>query len=235
MPSDRQSDQFAVCAPACTERCAGLKGDSPHFYGVTSVMGGVAPKPGCVHLLVKMSDQKHTAMTRNLFGILVAAYWMGAWFAVAQTNTHPSTRPQSSAIRVNSSSVAAVGTGRTNPAIAVSPHSLDFASVAVGESSSLSFTVENVGAAILTGAAKVSAPFRIIGGSPYVLGSSQSQVISVQYVPKVTGMNMTVVRLTGGGGANITVVGSAVRTAPPAPTPPTLPAPPQHLRLVAGP
>ena len=172
-------------------------------------------------------DQKHTTMNKGLCGILVATQLMGAWPAVAQTNTPTTTKRQSSAFHVNSSPVAAVTTGRTNPAIAVSPRSLDFASVPVGGTGNLAFTVQNVGVGILTGAAKVSAPFSIVGDCSYALKSSQCQVITVQYEPKATGMNITVVLLTGGGGASITVAGLAV------PTPPAAPAPPQNLRLVA--
>jgi len=177
--------------------------------------------------------QEYTTMKERLCGVFVAAQLMGAWSAVAQINTHPTTRQQSAVIQVNTNPVAAVSTGRTNPAIAVHPRSLDFASVAVGGTSMLSFTVQNVGVGALTGAAKVSTPFSIAGGSPYVLGSSQSQVITVQYAPKATGMNMTVVLLTGGSGTNITA-GSAVLTPPAAPATPARPAPPQNLRLVAG-
>jgi hypothetical protein len=175
-------------------------------------------------VLIKMSeDQEHTTMKGRLCGMLVTAQLMGAWLAVAQTNTRPTTKQQSSAIQVN-----AVRIGRINPAIAVSPRSLDFASVAVGRTSKLAFTVQNVGVGILTGAAMVSAPFRIVAGNSYVLESSQSQVITVQYVPKAIGMNITVVRLTGGVGASVTVAGSAVQTSPAAP------APLQNLRLIAG-
>ena len=80
----------------------------------------------------------------------------------------------------------------------------------MGRTCRLTFTVQNTGSGILAGAANVSAPFSIVGGSPYVLGSSQSQVIAVQYLPKATGLKMTVVLLTGGGGASLTVAGSAV-------------------------
>ena len=167
-------------------------------------------------------------MKKAFCGILVATQLIGAWFAVAQTNTHATPRQQLSAIQVNTGPVAGVSAARTNPAIAVSPRSLDFASVAVGGTSRLAFTVQNVGVGILSGAAKVSAPFSIVGGSPYVLANSQSQVITVQYGPKATGLNITVVRLTGGRGASITVVGSAI------PAPHADPAPPQSLRLLAG-
>ena len=186
-------------------------------------------------MLVKMSaDQKHTTVEKRLCAILVATQLMGAWFAVAQTSIHPTTKNKSSANQVNTSPVAAVSTARTQPAIAVSPRSLDFASVAVGRTRNLSFTVQNVGVGILTGAAKVSAPFSIVGGSPYVLGSSQSQVITLEFAPKSAGMNIAVIRLTGGGGANVTVAGLAVLAPRAAPVPPAAPTSTLNLRFVAG-
>ena len=180
-------------------------------------------------MLGKISeDQKRATSGRQVCDILVAAQLMQAWLAVAQTNPHPALQQRSSAIQVNTIPVAAVVTGRTTPAIAVSPRSLDFASVVVGETSNLTFTVRNVGGGILTGAAKVSAPFRVVRGSPYVLANSQSQAITLQFGPKAAGMNITVVHLTGGGGASVTVAGSALPAAR------TAPAPPQGLRLLAG-
>ena len=183
-------------------------------------------------MLVKMSkDQRHASMKTGLCRILVATQCLGGWLAVAQTNTCPLTSGRSSANQANAGRAASVSTGRTNPAIAVSPRSLDFGSVLVGRASTLSFTVQNLGGSILTGAARVSAPFSVVGGSPYVLRSSQSQVITVQYVPKATGMNMTVVSLTGGGGASLTVAGSGARVR--VPVRPAAPAPPQNLRFIA--
>ena len=171
---------------------------------------------------------KVPAMKKRILGILVATLWMGVWHATAQTNSHSTTKQRSHAIQVNPRPVLAAGIGRANPAIAVSPRTLDFAPVGVGQIRNLTFTVQNLGAGILTGEAKVSGPFSVIGGSPYVLGSSQSQVITVQYLPQASGMNVTVVVLTGGGGASITVAGSAF------PARPAAPAPPKNLRMLAG-
>ena len=142
-------------------------------------------------------------MKKRICGILVATQLMGMWLA------------------------AAAGTGPANAAIAVSQRTLDFAPIGVGKSRNLSFTVQNVGAGILTGEAKVSGPFSVVGGSPYVLGSSQSQVITVKYLPKAAGMTVTGVILTGGGGARVTVAGSAFPDRSGAPAPPT------NLRVLA--
>lgn len=195
-------------------------------------MGGVAVLRLEINVEVVLAGtsehQARTTLRKGLGAVLVATQLMGAGLALAQTSVHPARTRQSSTIQANASPVAAVSTSRTGPVIAVSPRSLDFAPVAVGRSSSLTFTVQNAGVGTLTGAAKVSAPFRIVGGTSYVLESSQSQVITVLYAPQATGMNVAAVRLTGGGGASITVSGSAV------PAPPAAPARPPNLRLIAG-
>jgi hypothetical protein len=152
---------------------------------------------------------------------------MGAWLAVAQTNTNPPATPQRSGIQANLP-VAAVKTGREKPVISVSTNTLEFGSVAVNGAAYLAFTVQNVGGGFLSGAATVSPPFSIVAGGIYSLTSNQSQIVTVQYAPKVPSMNITVVHLAGGGGAGITVAGSAV------PAPPARPAPPTNLRIVAA-
>ena len=178
--------------------------------------------------------QRHINLNKGLCGILVAAQLLGGWLAVAQTTAHSTARQRPSAMRLNTAPTAVAATSRTDPAIAVSPRILDFLSVPVGSARNLSFTVQNVGGGILAGAAKASGPFAIVGGSPYVLGGSQSQVITVQYLPRTSGMDMAVIRLMGGAGASITVAGSAVPTRPTAPASPTAPGPPLNLRMVAG-
>jgi hypothetical protein len=172
-------------------------------------------------------------MKKRFCGILLVTQLMGVWFAGALADTPTTKQQQSCASQADTSRVATAKTGctSTKPAIAVSPRSLDFAPVAVGRTRKLTFMVQNVGVGELTGEAEVSAPFRIVGGSPYVLQSSQRQVITVQYVPTATGMNVTVVRLTGGGAASIIVAGSAVPGPRAAPGPPVAP---MNLRLLAG-
>jgi len=172
-------------------------------------------------------NQKHTTMKRAVYTTLVATELMGAWLAVAQTSTNSPTTPQRPGIQANLP-VAALKTRGEKPVILVSTNTLDFGSGAVGETRNLTVTVQNVGGGILSGAATVAAPFSIVAGDTYSLSSNESQVIIVQYAPKEPGMNMTVVRLAGGGGASITVAGSAV------PAPPAAPAPPANLRIVAA-
>ena len=173
-------------------------------------------------------NRKPAAMKPILFGILVVIQLLVAWSVVAQASAEASTKQQS-AIQLHISPVVHENTDRTNSAIAVIPRSLDFGSVAVGRSRSLTLMVQNPGRGILNGTAKVSAPFSIIAGGIYSLGSNQSQMIEVQYDPEAVGMNVTAVRLTGGSGTKITVAGVAV------PARHVAPAPSQSASLVAGP
>ncbi|MGO8925736.1 MAG: hypothetical protein ACLQU3_02400 [Limisphaerales bacterium] len=95
----------------------------------------------------------------------------------------------------------------TNAAISVSPGSLNFGSVATDVTVTNYFTVQNVGSGILAGTATVAAPFNIVSGGTYSLGSNQTQTVSVSYSPSGPN-NSQVVTFTGGGGATATVSGS---------------------------
>src|SRR5437660_6895716 len=81
------------------------------------------------------------------------------------------------------------GTLSTNPVVAVSPNTLNFGSIQVNTSRDSSFTVQNLGAGTLAGAATVAAPFSIISGGIYSLGANQSQTVTVRYSPDTTGSN----------------------------------------------
>jgi len=153
------------------------------------------------------------------------------WVAAAQTDTAFDSSQQPPVILVNTNQATAPGKDRTNRAIAVSHRTLDFGSVPVGSMKELSFTVQTVGG-FISGTANVSAPFNVFAGSPYDLKYPQSQAITVQYAPESMGVHMTVVHLTGGDGATVTVLGSAAPRGAPARH--RAPAGPQNLRLLAG-
>lgn len=97
----------------------------------------------------------------------------------------------------------------TNAAISVSPGSLGFGSVAVGESTNLTFTVRNSGAGTLSGTASVGMPFSIVSGGTYSLGSNQTQTVTVRYAPTAAGSHSQSVTFTGADGATASVSGSA--------------------------
>jgi hypothetical protein len=103
------------------------------------------------------------------------------------------------------------GLPNTNPVILISPSSLNFGMVTGTVTNK--FTIQNVGGGILAGTATVPAPFSIVAGGTYSLGSNQTQTVSVSYSP--SGSNDTrVVTFTGGGGATATVSGSRLTVQP---------------------
>jgi hypothetical protein len=61
---------------------------------------------------------------------------------------------------------------------------------------------------VLSGTASVGAPFSIVSGGSYNLGSNQSQTVVVVFSPTVASNYSQTVTLTGGGGTNAIVSGS---------------------------
>jgi hypothetical protein len=148
--------------------------------------------------------------------ILVIVALVQAWVGAAESDTAFDSSRQPPVIIVTTNHATVPGKDRTNSAIAVSQRTLDFGPVRVGSLKELTFTVQTVGADLLNGAAHVSAPFNVLAGSPYVLKYPQRQTITVQYAPQSKGVHMTVVHLTGGDGATVTVMGSAAPRGAPA-------------------
>ena len=146
-------------------------------------------------------------MKRLSWGILAAVQLAGTWVTVAQAGT----AEPAPGIPTKVSQAKRDG---SSPAITISAHNLDFGAVPVGSNYELTFKIENVGDGILSGTADVSTPFSIVAGSSFVLKPAQTQLITIQYAPKSTGMHMTVVHLNG---ASITVMGRTGPRAPKAP------------------
>lgn len=107
-----------------------------------------------------------------------------------------------------------VGGPSTNAVIMVTPPSRDFGTVLVGTTNTLTFSVQNVGGATLTGTASVPAPFSIVSGGTYSLAANQSQNVTVRFVPLTAGPASGVVSFTGGGGATAAVTAAVTLPAP---------------------
>jgi hypothetical protein len=107
-----------------------------------------------------------------------------------------------------------LGGGSTNAMISVSPNGLDFGSVMVGETNSLTFTVQNFGSGTLVGTSSVpSSVYSIFSGQAYSLTNGQISIVTVQFSPIVAGAANQTVTFTGGGDATAMV--SGVGTVPP--------------------
>lgn len=84
------------------------------------------------------------------------------------------------------------GTGEAAPKCVVTPPSLDFGTLSVGDSRDLSFTIENTGGGTLAGtvSADIGCPphFAIVsGGGDYALGAGESRAVTIRYQPASTG------------------------------------------------
>ncbi|HVP37928.1 MAG TPA: choice-of-anchor D domain-containing protein [Candidatus Saccharimonadales bacterium] len=77
------------------------------------------------------------------------------------------------------------------PACRVTPASLDFGAVTVGDSADRTVTITNVGGSTLAGSAALSGTgcdgIRVLGTADYSLGAGQSAAITVRFVPARTG------------------------------------------------
>jgi hypothetical protein len=112
------------------------------------------------------------------------------------------------------------------PAIAVTPTSLDFRYLLVDGTRDLSLYVTNTGGGRLIGSATATAPYSILSGADYDLGTKQGQTVVVRYNPTSAGTNLSQVLLSGGGGASVSLRGVAVESG--VNTPPELPQQPDQ-------
>lgn len=103
------------------------------------------------------------------------------------------------------------GTGLGQPRnLAISPDSLDFGVVTLGNTTDLTYTVQNVGTGTLSGVATTVDPYNIVSGSNYSLTSGQSQDVTIRFTPTSSGLTTNAVRFTGSGVSNRLVTGFAV-------------------------
>ena len=109
----------------------------------------------------------------------------------------------------NTSGGGGGGGSSNNPAISISSTSLDFGMVPTNTSTNKVIIVRNTGGGLLSGSAIVSAPFQIVSGGTYSLGSNQTQTVTVQFKPASAGTFNQTVTFTGGNGASASVAGLA--------------------------
>jgi hypothetical protein len=140
-------------------------------------------------LVGKTPNDYHTIMTRAVSSAVLLVQFTVLWAAVEQRDR-------------------LAGSEEPNPAITVSPASLDFGLVGVGRSKDLKVTVRNAGGGVLKGIATVKPPSTVAGDS-YSLRSGQSQSLTVRYRPTAEGTNNQSLLLTGGSAAIVPVMGSA--------------------------
>ena len=89
------------------------------------------------------------------------------------------------------------------PQLMVSPGSLNFGSVVVGQTSNQFFSVIDTGGLTLTGSATVAgAPYSITAGSPFTVAPGQTQTVTVAFAPVAAGTFSTNLIVASNGGAS---------------------------------
>jgi hypothetical protein len=97
----------------------------------------------------------------------------------------------------NCPSVAISGTGGEPPSCSLSG-ALNFGSVRVNSADTLSFTITNSGAAVLTGTSTENCShFRIISGGSFTLGAGEDQNVAVEFLPTSPGAKSCAISVTG--------------------------------------
>lgn len=95
------------------------------------------------------------------------------------------------------------------PSLEVTPASLSFGSVAVGQTKSLTVTVKNKGTGTLTGTATAAAPFSVTSGGSFSLAANQTQAVTVRYAPTAAGASSGSLTLaSNGGNASVALSGT---------------------------
>ena len=109
------------------------------------------------------------------------------------------------------SSVATVTVTLNPPHLVVNPGSLNYGSVVVGQSGSLSFFVINTGDVPLAGNAVGAAPFAVTGGSPYSVPGGRTGTVTVAFAPGAAGaFNGSVIFASNGGDSTNAASGTGV-------------------------
>ncbi|HUI05409.1 MAG TPA: PKD domain-containing protein [Verrucomicrobiae bacterium] len=94
------------------------------------------------------------------------------------------------------------------PHLVVDPASLDYGSVTIGQTNSLSFSVINTGDAALIGTATSAAPFIVTSGDSYNVAVGGTQTVTIAFVPESgSAFNDSVIFNSNGGDSTSDVTG----------------------------
>src|SRR5205085_6775004 len=100
------------------------------------------------------------------------------------------------------------------PKLLVTPASLVFGPVVIGQTNSQNFQITNSGGITLTGSVSVPSPFAIQNGSPYTLAPGDSALITITFSPATAAtFSNAAVFLSNGGNSTNAVTGSGLTPA----------------------
>ena len=170
-----------------------------------------SPCPGAtfVEIPIPTLSRRNQTIHYQLSGLSTGSTYSVAVTAVYTGGKESACSAVSSAVARGQSVVAPTGT-------------VSFGNVTMGSSATRTFTVKNIGSGTLTGAASVSAPFRIDSGSPFTLvGAGATATVTVRFTPTSTATANTTVSFTANGEMQSRLVAGTGVTA--SDTMPTLP------------
>ena len=97
------------------------------------------------------------------------------------------------------------------PQLVLNPTNLAFAQLIIGQSSTQSFQVINLGGLALTGSVSTTPPFNISGGTPFNIAAGQTGLVSVSYSPNsADSFSNVAVFTSNGGNSTNSLTGTAI-------------------------
>ena len=178
--------------------------DSTRMWESLESLGWLSPLDNVESLAMNPTNRKDVTVN-FLRGSWNLALQAEGW-ALTHTQVYASVW---SAFRAIPSLYDAYQTLMAPPQIAVTPSSQNFGSIPVGTTADRAFSVQNAAGGTLSGSASVPAPYSIVSGGSYSLGSGASQTVIVRYSPTSAGTHNQTVTFTGGGGTIASVTGLA--------------------------
>ena len=172
---------------------------------ISSTAGGSVATPGeGDFVFAHGATVAVSASAENLYHFL---NWSGTAVDAGKIEDETS---ESTTVTVDADYTLVANFAEDEPVISISPESLAFDSVEVGETKDLSFTVENTGGGTLTGTASSAEPFTIESGESYSLLHGETHSVTVRFAPPSAADYSAAIACSGGDGAAVKATGTGV-------------------------
>ncbi len=172
---------------------------------ISSTAGGSVATPGeGDFVFAHGATVAVSASAENLYHFL---NWSGTAVDAGKIEDETS---ESTTVTVDADYTLVANFAEDEPVISISPESLAFDSVEVGETKDLSFTVENTGGGTLTGTASSAEPFTIESGESYSLLHGETHIVTVRFAPPSAADYSAAIACSGGDGAAVKATGTGV-------------------------
>jgi len=178
-----------------------------------------SPTSGLKPLTVNFTDSSTGTITNRFwdFGDGITTNTTAASFSHLYTNASTNTVSLTitGPVGTNTLSLASyIVVTNLPPQLSLSPLSLAFGPVVIGQSNAQNFQVINTGGITLTGSVSANLPFRVQSGSPLNLTPGQTGLVAISFAPtSADAFTNAVVFTSNGGNSTNTVTGSGLTPA----------------------